>query len=118
MRLLEPLDYLDFIALEADARLVVTDSGGLQEETSALGVPCLTFRSTTERPVTCELGTNRLVGTDPVALGGGDRGRARRSAPSRAAADPALGRPRRPARGGGGRGPRAAARGRGGGPVG
>ncbi len=84
VRLLEPLDYLDFIALEADARLVVTDSGGLQEETSALGVPCLTFRSTTERPVTCELGTNRLVGTDPVALGGAiaaELAAARRPAP-------------------------------------
>jgi UDP-N-acetylglucosamine 2-epimerase (non-hydrolysing) len=68
VRLLEPLDYLDFIALEASARLVVTDSGGLQEETSALGVPCLTYRTTTERPVTCELGTNRLVGTDPARL--------------------------------------------------
>jgi UDP-N-acetylglucosamine 2-epimerase (non-hydrolysing) len=68
VRLLDPLDYLDFIALEADARLVVTDSGGLQEETSALGVPCLTYRTTTERPVTCDLGTNRLVGTDPVVL--------------------------------------------------
>jgi len=68
VRLLDPLDYLDFIALEADARLVVTDSGGLQEETSALGVPCLTYRTTTERGVTCELGTNRLVGTDPRAL--------------------------------------------------
>jgi UDP-N-acetylglucosamine 2-epimerase (non-hydrolysing) len=68
VRLLDPLDYLDFIALESDARLVVTDSGGLQEETSALGVPCLTYRTTTERGVTCELGTNRLVGTDPAAL--------------------------------------------------
>ena len=64
----EPLDYLDFVALEAAARLVITDSGGVQEETSALGVPCLTYRDTTERPVTTELGTNTLVGTDPAAL--------------------------------------------------
>jgi UDP-N-acetylglucosamine 2-epimerase (non-hydrolysing) len=68
VRLLEPLSYLEFIALEEAARLVVTDSGGVQEETSALGVPCLTYRTTTERPVTVELGTNRLVGLDPGAL--------------------------------------------------
>ncbi|MEA2272791.1 MAG: hypothetical protein QOI98_1499 [Solirubrobacteraceae bacterium] len=68
VRLLEPLSYLDFIALEDAARLLVTDSGGVQEETSALGVPCLTYRTTTERPVTVELGTNRLVGLDPEAL--------------------------------------------------
>jgi UDP-N-acetylglucosamine 2-epimerase (non-hydrolysing) len=70
LRLLEPLEYLDFIALEADAAAVVTDSGGLQEETSALGVPCLTYRTTTERPVTCTLGTNRLLGVDPETLRG------------------------------------------------
>jgi UDP-N-acetylglucosamine 2-epimerase (non-hydrolysing) len=63
-----PLDYLDFIALQESARLVVTDSGGVQEETSALGVPCLTYRDNTERAVTVELGTNRLVGVDPDAL--------------------------------------------------
>ena len=68
VRLLEPLSYLDFIALEEAARLVVTDSGGVQEETSALGVPCLTYRTTTERHVTVELGTNRLIGLDPEAL--------------------------------------------------
>lgn len=68
LTLLEPLAYLDFLALESAARLVITDSGGVQEETSALGVPCLTYRTTTERPVTLELGTNRLVGTDPAAL--------------------------------------------------
>jgi len=49
-------------------RGVVTDSGGVQEETSAVGTPCLTYRTTTERPITCELGTNELVGTDPAAL--------------------------------------------------
>ncbi|CAN5522079.1 UDP-N-acetylglucosamine 2-epimerase (non-hydrolyzing) [soil metagenome] len=68
VRLAKPMDYADFIALEAEARLVITDSGGVQEETSALGVPCLTYRRTTERPVTVELGTNTLVGIDPVAL--------------------------------------------------
>lgn len=68
LTLLEPLPYLDFLALERWARLVITDSGGVQEETSALGVPCLTYRTTTERPITIELGTNRLIGTDPRAL--------------------------------------------------
>lgn len=61
----EPLPYLEFMALVAGARLVLTDSGGLQEETTVLGVPCLTLRDNTERPVTVELGTNRLVGRDP-----------------------------------------------------
>jgi UDP-N-acetylglucosamine 2-epimerase (non-hydrolysing) len=68
VRLLEPLEYLDFIALQAEARLVVTDSGGVQEETSALGVPCITYRTTTERPVTLTHGTNELVDLDPEAL--------------------------------------------------
>ena len=68
VRLLDPLSYLEFIALERAARLVVTDSGGVQEETSALGVPCLTYRTTTERPITVEQGTNRLIGTDPQDL--------------------------------------------------
>ncbi len=63
-----PMDYDDFIALEAEARLVITDSGGVQEETSVLGTPCLTYRTTTERPITIELGTNELVGVDPTAL--------------------------------------------------
>ena len=65
---LDPLDYLDFIALEDGARLVVTDSGGVQEETSALGTPCITYRDSTERSITAELGTNVLVGVDPQAL--------------------------------------------------
>ena len=64
----EPLEYLDFIALQDAARLVITDSGGVQEETSALGVPCLTYRDNTERPVTITHGTNRLVGVRPDAL--------------------------------------------------
>jgi len=66
--LVEPMDYDDFIGLEAEARLLVTDSGGVQEETSVLGTPCLTYRNTTERPITIELGTNELVGVDPKAL--------------------------------------------------
>jgi UDP-N-acetylglucosamine 2-epimerase (non-hydrolysing) len=61
VRLLEPLGYLDFLCLTHSAGLVLTDSGGIQEETTYLGVPCLTVRPTTERPVTVEIGTNRLV---------------------------------------------------------
>ena len=64
LRLIEPLGYLDFTRLMADARLVLTDSGGIQEETTVLGVPCLTLRNNTERPITIEEGTNVLVGTD------------------------------------------------------
>ncbi len=64
VRLTEPLGYLDFLRLYSGARLVLTDSGGIQEETTALGIPCLTLRENTERPVTVELGTNRVVGTD------------------------------------------------------
>jgi UDP-N-acetylglucosamine 2-epimerase (non-hydrolysing) len=64
LRVIEPLGYLDFIALEADAALVLTDSGGVQEETTVLGVPCLTLRDNTERPITVHEGTNRVVGTD------------------------------------------------------
>ncbi|HZJ03202.1 MAG TPA: UDP-N-acetylglucosamine 2-epimerase (non-hydrolyzing), partial [Thermoleophilia bacterium] len=61
LRMTEPLGYLDFLALLSDARLVLTDSGGIQEETTVLGVPCLTLRKNTERPVTIWEGTNRLV---------------------------------------------------------
>ncbi len=64
LRLLPPLGYLDFLALLDGARLALTDSGGVQEETTALGVPCLTLRENTERPITCAVGTNRLVGRD------------------------------------------------------
>ena len=60
--------YLDFIALQAGARLVLTDSGGVQEETTVLGVPCLTLRENTERPITITEGTNRLVGVRPCAV--------------------------------------------------
>jgi UDP-N-acetylglucosamine 2-epimerase (non-hydrolysing) len=68
LTLVEPLGYLDFLALEAEAKLVLTDSGGVQEETTALGVPCLTMRPSTERPITITEGTNTLVGDDPAAL--------------------------------------------------
>ena len=62
IRIVEPLGYLDFLALMAKARLVLTDSGGIQEETTILGVPCITIRNNTERPITVESGTNRLGG--------------------------------------------------------
>jgi UDP-N-acetylglucosamine 2-epimerase (non-hydrolysing) len=68
LRTTEPLGYLEFLRLTADARLVLTDSGGIQEETTVLGVPCLTLRSNTERPVTVEQGTNRIVGNDPHVI--------------------------------------------------
>jgi UDP-N-acetylglucosamine 2-epimerase (non-hydrolysing) len=68
LRLCAPVGYLDFLSLMADARLVLTDSGGVQEETTALGVPCLTLRETTERPVTVTCGTNRVVGTEPCQI--------------------------------------------------
>jgi UDP-N-acetylglucosamine 2-epimerase (non-hydrolysing) len=61
----DPLGYLDFVALVSRARLVLTDSGGIQEEATVLGVPCLTLRDTTERPVTVTHGTNRLIGSAP-----------------------------------------------------
>jgi UDP-N-acetylglucosamine 2-epimerase (non-hydrolysing) len=63
IRLVDPLGYLDFVRLMSDARLVLTDSGGIQEETTILGVPCVTIRQNTERPVTVTHGTNRLAGT-------------------------------------------------------
>jgi UDP-N-acetylglucosamine 2-epimerase (non-hydrolysing) len=69
LRVIEPLGYLEFLALIDQARLVFTDSGGIQEETTALSVPCLTFRDTTERPITVTEGTNHLVGVDPVRTG-------------------------------------------------
>lgn len=65
---LPPLGYMDFLNLWKDARVVLTDSGGLQEETTALGVPCITLRENTERPITIEEGTNLLAGTDPAAI--------------------------------------------------
>jgi UDP-N-acetylglucosamine 2-epimerase (non-hydrolysing) len=68
IKLIEPLGYLDFLRLYSGARIVLTDSGGLQEETTVLGIPCLTLRKNTERPITIELGTNQLVGTDTEAI--------------------------------------------------
>ncbi|MDQ3472641.1 MAG: UDP-N-acetyl glucosamine 2-epimerase, partial [Acidobacteriota bacterium] len=66
-----PLGYLDFLQLYSGARLVLTDSGGIQEETTVLGIPCLTLRENTERPITVEMGTNTLVGTDPQKITSG-----------------------------------------------
>jgi UDP-N-acetylglucosamine 2-epimerase (non-hydrolysing) len=65
---LAPLGYLDFLCLMDNSRLVLTDSGGIQEETTALGVPCLTLRNNTERPATVEHGSNQIVGVDPVRI--------------------------------------------------
>lgn len=84
LTILPPQGYLDMLGLMAGATVVLTDSGGLQEETTALGVPCLTLRDNTERPITVEQGTNTLVGRDRAAIvagvneilaGGGKRGR-------------------------------------------
>jgi UDP-N-acetylglucosamine 2-epimerase (non-hydrolysing) len=84
LRLIQPLGYLDFLCLLSNATLALTDSGGIQEETTALGVPCLTLRENTERPITISQGTNVLVGTNPskiaaateqVLRGDGMRGR-------------------------------------------
>ena len=66
--MLNPLPYVDFLALQSRATVVITDSGGVQEETTNLRVPCLTLRENTERPVTVSLGTNVLVGRDPDKL--------------------------------------------------
>ncbi len=68
VRLLEPLGYLDFLALQMHAAVVITDSGGIQEETTFLGIPCLTLRENTERPITVSMGTNTLIGRDMQAL--------------------------------------------------
>jgi UDP-N-acetylglucosamine 2-epimerase (non-hydrolysing) len=68
LRMLDPLSYVDFLGLQSRATVVITDSGGIQEETTYLGVPCLTLRENTERPVTVTLGTNVLVGRDPDKL--------------------------------------------------
>jgi len=66
--LCDPLGYLDFLSLLADARAVLTDSGGIQEETTYLGIPCFTLRANTERPITLTAGTNTLLGLDPAAI--------------------------------------------------
>jgi UDP-N-acetylglucosamine 2-epimerase (non-hydrolysing) len=68
IKLIGPLSYLPFIGLTARSRLVLTDSGGIQEETTVLGIPCITMRSNTERPITCTMGTNILVGNEPERI--------------------------------------------------
>ena len=68
LRLLEPLGYLDFISLMQGSAVVLTDSGGVQEETTILGIPCLTLRNNTERPITVSHGTNKVVGTKPEGI--------------------------------------------------
>jgi UDP-N-acetylglucosamine 2-epimerase (non-hydrolysing) len=68
LHVLPPVGYLEMLGLMRDAKLVLTDSGGIQEETTALGVPCLTLRDNTERPITLAEGTNTLVGSDPTAI--------------------------------------------------
>jgi UDP-N-acetylglucosamine 2-epimerase (non-hydrolysing) len=68
LRILDPIGYLDFLKLIASAKFVLTDSGGIQEETTILKVPCLTLRDNTERPITLEIGSNRLVGSDPSKI--------------------------------------------------
>ncbi|MFQ6008994.1 MAG: non-hydrolyzing UDP-N-acetylglucosamine 2-epimerase [Candidatus Zixiibacteriota bacterium] len=68
LRLIDALGYLDFLKLVSSARVVLTDSGGIQEETTVLKVPCLTLRENTERPITAEIGTNQLVGTEPAKI--------------------------------------------------
>lgn len=68
LRLLDPCPYVDFLGLQSRATVVITDSGGIQEETTYLGVPCLTVRENTERPITVSMGTNVLVGRDPEKL--------------------------------------------------
>lgn len=68
VRVLPPLGYLAFLRLWSESRMVLTDSGGLQEETTALGIPCLTLRDNTERPITITQGTNRLVGRNPAHI--------------------------------------------------
>jgi UDP-N-acetylglucosamine 2-epimerase (non-hydrolysing) len=66
--LTDPVGYLEFLSLEADAAAVLTDSGGIQEETTYLGIPCFTLRANTERPVTVRAGTNTVLGLDPAAI--------------------------------------------------
>lgn len=88
LKMTSPLPYLDFVKLVDNARVALTDSGGVQEETTVLGVPCVTLRNNTERPITIEAGTNRLAGVEPQSVvaafraalrdGDGDQDRARR----------------------------------------
>jgi UDP-N-acetylglucosamine 2-epimerase (non-hydrolysing) len=85
--LTEPLGYIDFLSLTSHACLVLTDSGGLQEESTALGIPCLTLRDNTERPITVSHGTNEVVGTETDAILAGFR---RAMSPVRRSARPVL----------------------------
>lgn len=80
LRIVEPIGYLDFLKLMACASFALTDSGGIQEETTILGVPCLTLRENTERPITIEMGTNQLVGRDPERILAAYEGLAERGA--------------------------------------
>jgi UDP-N-acetylglucosamine 2-epimerase (non-hydrolysing) len=68
LRVIDPVGYLDFLQVLSGARLVLTDSGGIQEETTVLGIPCVTLRENTERPITVEMGTNTIAGTDPTNI--------------------------------------------------
>src|SRR5262249_22859055 len=78
-----PLGYIDFLSLTSHAKIVLTDSGGLQEESTALGIPCLTLRENTERPITVTQGTNTVVGTDAAKILGGYRAAVRGEVPKR-----------------------------------
>jgi UDP-N-acetylglucosamine 2-epimerase (non-hydrolysing) len=68
IKLVDPMGYLEFNYLVKHAKGVITDSGGITEETTVMGIPCMTLRTTTERPETCRIGTNELLGTEPAAL--------------------------------------------------
>ncbi len=83
MQMTGPLGYIDFLSLTSHAKLVLTDSGGLQEESTALGIPCLTLRENTERPVTVSHGTNRVVGTQTEHILAGYRAALAGRKPSR-----------------------------------
>ncbi len=89
LRLVEPMGYLEFLGAMKHARIIITDSGGIQEEASFLNVPCVTARDNTERPITVELGSNVLAGSDPEAVLSGGDGAARE--PEASAGDSALG---------------------------
>jgi UDP-N-acetylglucosamine 2-epimerase (non-hydrolysing) len=83
LKLCDPLGYREFLGLTSQARLVLTDSGGLQEETTALGIPCLTLRENTERPITVSEGTNRIVGVSPDVVAAAAEGALSATRPSR-----------------------------------
>jgi UDP-N-acetylglucosamine 2-epimerase (non-hydrolysing) len=68
LHMMDPIGYLDFLKLTSNATIVLTDSGGIQEETTYLKIPCITLRENTERPVTVQIGSNQLVGTDPQKM--------------------------------------------------